>query len=294
MSANLTALEAAYDGQIRAPGGIAAFFEVAERVRPSLDADGLYILHKGSARAYGILGDAPRARAEARRALELMPDDFYCTYLLANLDLEGAAPVAACVRRAHELLPRGQALTGFALQALAECSAMLCRFEEAGSYVVRHEAHMPFRTELRPRLELMAGDPEAAEASAQEVVEEQERAGDLGHGGGSLAVLARAVFMQGKDPLPLLAKLELWLAPEDVLGQARLRALRGRATEDAAPVREAVALLEPTEYLNARAEVLLDLFALAGEGAERALELYERKGNEFGAQLVRDLVQPGE
>ena len=100
--------------------------------------------------------------------------------------------------------------------------------------------------------------------------------------------------MQGKDPLPVLAKLELWLAPEDVLGQARLRALRGRATENAAPVREAVALLEPTEYLNARAEVLLDLFAVAGEGAERALELYERKGNEFGAQLVRDLVQPGE
>jgi hypothetical protein len=294
MSANLTTLEAAYDGQIRGPGGIAAFFEVAERLRPSLDEAGLYLLHKGSARAYGILGDTARARAEARRALELVPDDFYSTYLLANLDLEGAAPVAACLRRAHELLPLGQALTGFALRALAECSAMLCRFEEAGSYVVRHEAHMPFRTELRPRLELMAGDPEAAEVSAREVVEEQERAGDLGHGGGSLAVLARAVFMQGKDPLPLLATLERWLAPQDVWGQAQLCGLRGRATEDAELAREAVVLLEPTEYLNARAEVLLDLFALTGEGADSALELYEQKGNEFGAQLVRDLVESGE
>jgi hypothetical protein len=294
MSLNLAVLEAAYEGQIRGPGGIAAFFEVAEHLRPSLDTDGLYLLHKGSARAYGILGDTARARAEARQALELVPGDFYCTYLLANLDLEGAAPVAACLRRAHELLPLGQALTGFALQSLAECSAMLCRFDEAGSYVVRYEAHMPFRTELRARLELMAGDPEAAEFSAREVVDEQERAGDLGQGGGSLAVLARAVFMQGKDPLPFLATLEEWLAPEDVWGQAQLRSLRGRATGDAALAREAVALLEPTEYLNARAEVLLDLFALDGEGAEPALELYEQKGNQFGAQLVRDLLERDE
>jgi len=294
MSANLTALEAAYDGQIRGPGGIAAFFEVAERLRPTLGADELYLLHRGSARAYGIAGDTARARAEALQALELVPDDYYCIYLLASLDLEGAAPVAECQRRARELLPRGQALTGFALQALAECSAMLCNFEEAGSYVVRYEAHMPFRTELRARLELMAGDPEAAECSAREVVEEQERAGDLGPAGASLAVLTRAVFMQGNDPLPLLATLEQWLAPEDVRGQAQLRALRGRATGEPASVREAVALLEPTEYLNARAEVLLDLFAVTGEGAEPALELYERKGNLFGAQLVRDLVERSE
>ena len=287
----LEELEAAYDGQIRGPAGIATFFEVAERVRPSLDANGLYMLHKGSARAYGIVGDTARARAEALRALELAPDDFYCTYLLANLDLEGAAPVSACLRRAQELLPRGQALTGFALQSLAECSAMLGRFEQAGGYVARYEAHMPFRSEVRARLELMVGDPVAAEASAREVVEEQEREGDLGHGAGSLAVLARAVLLQNEDPLPLLATLEQWLAPEDVWGQAQLRSLRARATGDAGLARDAVRLLEPTEYLNARAEVLLDLFAVTGEGGEQALELYERKGNLFGAQLVRDLLE---
>jgi hypothetical protein len=291
MSVVLEELEAAYDGQIRGPAGIATFFEVAERVRPSLDANGLYMLHKGSARAYGIVGDTARARAEALRALELAPDDFYCTYLLANLDLEGAAPVSACLRRAQELLPRGQALTGFALQSLAECSAMLGRFEQAGGYVARYEAHMPFRTEVRARLELMVGDPVAAEASAREVVEEQEREGDLGHGAGSLAVLARAVLLQNEDPLPLLATLEQWLAPEDVWGQAQLRSLRARATGDAGLARDAVRLLEPTEYLNARAEVLLDLFAVTGEGGEQALELYERKGNLFGAQLVGDLLE---
>jgi hypothetical protein len=294
MSAVLEELEAACDGQIRGPGGIARFFEVAERLRPSLDPRGLYVLHKGSARAYGILGDATRARAEALRALELAPDDFYCTYLLANLDLEGAAPVSACLRRAQELLPLGQRLTGFALQSLAECSAMLGRFEQAGGYVARYEAHMPFRTELRARLELMVGDPVAAEASAREVVAEQEEEGDLGHGAGSLAVLARAVLLQNEDPTPLLATLEQWLAPEDVWGQAQLRSLRGRATGDAGLARDAVRLLEPTEYLNARAEVLLDLFAVTGEGGEQALELYERKGNLFGAQLVRDLLESRE
>jgi len=291
MDADLSTLEAALDGQIRGPAGIAAFFEVAERVRPGLGERGLYLLHMGSARAYGIAGDAERARAEARRALELAPDDVYCTYLLANLDLEGAAPVFVCLRRAQDLLPRGDALTGFALQSLAECHAMLGRFEEAGSYVAEHEAHMPFPTELRPRLELMAGDAVAAEESAGSLVEEQERAGDLGHGAGSLGVLARAVLLQGRDPSALLAKLEAWLAPEDVWGQAQLRALRGRARGDAALVREAVELLEPTEYLNARAEVLLDLFAVSGEGADRAVALYERKGNEFGARLARELLE---
>lgn len=287
----MSALEAALDGQIRGPAGIAAFFELAERIRPDLDPRGLYLLHKGFARAYGIAGDTERARAEAQRALELVPDDVYCTYLLANLDLEGAAPVFVCMRRAQDLLPRGDALTGFALQSLAECHAMLGRFEEAGFYVAEHEAHMPFPTELRPRLELMAGDAVAAEDSAGALVDEQERAGDLGHGAGSLAVLARAVLLQGRDPSALLSKLESWLAPEDVWGQAQLRALRGRAQGDAALVQDAIDLLEPTEYLNARAEVLLDLFAVSGDGAERAQALYERKGNDFGARLARELIE---
>jgi len=291
MDADASALEAALDGQIRGPAGIAAFFELAARVRPDLDARGLYLLHRGSARAYGIAGDTERARAEAQRALELVPDDVYCTSLLANLDLEGAAPVFVCLRRAQDMVRRDDGLTGFALQSLAECHAMLGRFQEAGSYVAQYEAHMPFPTELRPRLELMAGDAVAAEDSAGALVEEQERAGDLGHGAESLAVLARAVLLQGRDPSALLAKLESWLAPEDVWGQAQLRSLRGRAAGDAALVREAVELLEPTEYLNARAEVQLDLFAVAGEGADRALSLYERKGNDFGARLASELLE---
>jgi len=291
MSADVSVLEAAFDGQISGPGGIAAFFELADRVRPSLDDRGLYLLHKGSARAYGILGEVERARDEARRALELVPDDDYCTRLLASLDLEGGAPVFVCLRRAQDLLHRGDALTGFALQSLAECNAMLGRFEEAGAYVAEHEAHMPLRTELRPRLELMVGDAVAAEDSARAVVEAQEAAGGPGDAAGSLAVLARAVLMQDKDPSELLGKLEDWLAPEDVRGQAQLRALRGRAAGDEALAREAVGLLEPTEYLNARAEVLLDFFAVSGEGADRAAALYEQKGNEFGARLARELLE---
>jgi hypothetical protein len=67
--------------------------------------------------------------------------------------------------------------------------------------------------------------------------------------------------------------------------------LRGRALGDAALVREAIALLEPTEYLNVRARAWLELHALTGEGADRALELFERKGNVVGARLAGELAE---
>jgi tetratricopeptide (TPR) repeat protein len=293
-------IEEAYEAQLRGPGGIAAFFEVAERLRPGLDARGLFLLHKGSARAFGVLGDMVRAREEARSALEYDPEDVYCTYLLANLDLEGAAPVTDCLRLAKELLPRGQALTAFGLQALAECNAMLGRFEEARGYVREHaaltESAGRSRSELGGQVELLAGDPAAAEEAVRQVVEDQEAEGDLGHGAGSLAVLARAVLLQGRvdDALELVDKLDTWADEAAVVTQADRSALRGLATGDAALVRDAVALLEPTEYLNARAQAWLDLHTVTGEGAEHALELYERKGNAVGARLARELVERGE
>jgi hypothetical protein len=296
-------------GQVRGPEGVSRYHAVAAEVRPILeaasDADALYKLHQNSARAFAVQGDAPRAREEAELALTWAErsgrEDVYATYLLANMELEGAGHVSDVLARAQKLLPRGAGLTTFALGAFAEANAWLGQFEQARAFVRQHERlwHEAGRenvTELAAVVELWAGEPAAAEAAARPVVDAQERHGDLGHGSGSLAVLARAVLEQGRtdEALALLDKLEGWAAPDDVGTQGELRTLRGRALGNAALVRDALELLEPTEYLNVRARAWLELHALTGEGAERALELFERKGNVVGAALARELAERGE
>jgi hypothetical protein len=252
-----------------------------------------------------VQGDAPRARAEAELALTWAEragrEDIYATYQLANIELEGAGHVSDVLARAQELLPRGAGLTTFAVGAFAEGNAWLGRFDQARAFVRQHEllwheAGRETPTELAGVVELWAGDPVAAEAAVRPVVAAQERDGDLGHGAGSLAVLSRAVLEQGRvdEALQLLDKLDRWAAQEDVWTQGELRVLRGRALGEAALVREGIELLEPTEYLNLRARAWLELHRLTGEGADRALELFERKGNEVGAALARDLVERAE
>jgi hypothetical protein len=299
-------LQQAALGQVRGPEGIARYHEVAAAVRPVLeeasDAEALSTLHQNAARAYAVQGDAARARAEAELALEWAEragrEDVYATYLLANLELEGAGHVSDVLARAQQLLASGRGLTAFALGAFAEGNAWLGQFDQARVFVRQHvrlwrEAGRDSPTELEGVVELWAGEPAAAEAAVRQVVQAQEAHGDLGHGAGSLVVLSRAVLEQGRvaEALALLDKLGAWAAPDDVWTQGELRMLRGRALGDAALVREAIALLEPTEYLNVRARAWLELHALTGEGADRALELFERKGNVVGARLAVELVE---
>jgi tetratricopeptide (TPR) repeat protein len=293
-------------GQVRGPEGIARFHEVAASVRPVLeeasDAEALYKLHQNAARAFAVQGDAPRAREEAELALEWAQragrEDVYATYLLANMELEGAGHVSDVLARAQELLPRGRGLTVFAVGAFAEGNAWLGQFDQARAFVRQHvrlwhEAGRDVPTELGGVVELWAGEPEAAEAAVHPVVEAQESGGDLGHGAGSLATLSRAVLDQGRveEALALLDKLEAWAAPDDLSSQGELWMLRGRALGDPELVRRALAALEPTEFLNVRARAWLELHAVTGEGADRAFELFERKGNVVGAGLARELVE---
>jgi hypothetical protein len=71
-------------------------------------------------------------------------------------------------------------------------------------------------------------------------------------------------------------------------------ARRGELEEGERLVREAVALAEETDMLNTHADALIDLaevLALAGQDArvelDRALALYERKGNLVVAERAR-------
>ena len=119
------------------------------------------------------------------------------------------------------------------------------------------------------------------------------------------ADLARVVLEQGRDAeaAALCAASERLAAPEDVATQAMWRGVRARLlagegehARAEALAREAVALIDPTDLLNDRADVLLDLAAVlqrggraeeAGRIRERALALYEAKGNRISATRAR-------
>jgi tetratricopeptide (TPR) repeat protein len=88
-----------------------------------------------------------------------------------------------------------------------------------------------------------------------------------------------------------LATQALWRQAE-----AKLLARRGQTEEAERLAREAVAILNPTQSLDSRAESLVDLgtvLELVGKpddaraALERALDLYERKGNVVMAERMR-------
>lgn len=152
-------------------------------------------------------------------------------------------------------------------------------------------------------LELEAGDPVAAETPLREAYEMYH---EMGVDAATAACfLARALFEQGRfDESDRFARIgEEGVAADDVLSQAdwrymraRLFANKGDLAAAEALAREAVALTEPTDYLEERAQSLLalaEVLELRGQTAEaqdaleRAGAAYERKESVLGVERVR-------
>jgi tetratricopeptide (TPR) repeat protein len=148
-------------------------------------------------------------------------------------------------------------------------------------------------------VELLAGDPVAAEQHLRPACDELEQIGELGFLASSAPLLAEALFLQGRH-LDGLRLTERWDArrltvTEDVDGQAnwrrvraKLQASRGEVEEAEHLAREATAMVAPTEFLDLRAQTLADLgevLRLAGRPEEsaaavqEAIQLFTAKGN---------------
>jgi len=158
---------------------------------------------------------------------------------------------------------------------------------------------------LPSAVELLAGCPDVAEALLRPGFETLERMGERAYYGTTAAVLAHAVLAQGRpaEASELCSVSEGNAAAEDVGTQAMWRGVRARllAAEgelEAAEriAREAAALMEPTDLLNDRADVLLDVgevLGLVGRAddarriTEQAIALYEEKGNVVSAGRAR-------
>jgi DNA-binding SARP family transcriptional activator len=156
-------------------------------------------------------------------------------------------------------------------------------------------------------VELLAGEAKAAESVLRPLCEELDRRHDYSQLASRASDLAEALALQG-----LLEEAESWTlvaerhaAADDVNAQmmwrparARILALRGDFEPAEALGREGVKLTGATDDVNRRAEAWRDLGVVlrlagkageAGSAFERAIDLFEQKGNVAGATQVRSL-----
>jgi DNA-binding SARP family transcriptional activator/tetratricopeptide (TPR) repeat protein len=237
---------------------------------------------------------------------------------LADAILTGPTPVAVGIAQCEQLLQGQDELrvgdVGV-LGTLALFGAMHGHFERGRQMIAQgrelmeslgHTSPLVATMCWRGELELLAGDPAAAEAVLDEARHHAAVSGMVETGAIIAALLARALLGQGRDTeAEGLAEVARAGAPPDNRpAQARWRALlaavhtaRGQADDAVALAAHADRLLRPTDLLPLRAGVLTDLAsALAAGGdtakatraAEHALALHTEKGNIVAAQRARN------
>jgi tetratricopeptide (TPR) repeat protein len=228
----------------------------------------------------------------------------------------GPAPVGAAIERCEAIraeVAGDLVATADVLQPLAGLHAMEGRFDEARSLIAAADAAFE---ELGRTLgsavshhavvvELLAGDPEAAERLLREGYAVLEEMGERAVLSTTAAYLGYALIAQGRhEEAGRFAELSAEQAPEDdALSQGMWRAVhasvlaaRGELADAERFAREAVEIGERTDDTNQIADahaVLGSVLARAGQ-QERAhaelsaaVALYERKGNLVAAERVR-------
>jgi tetratricopeptide (TPR) repeat protein len=146
-------------------------------------------------------------------------------------------------------------------------------------------------------IELLAGNPAAAERELRAGTESLEQIGDWGHLVTVIPYLADALLEQGRvqEAAPLIERGLGQLVADDADAQiglrrvwARLLAEEGNLGEAEQIAREAVVRAEATDYLNVRGRALRDLAEVLSAASrldeavaafEQAVDVYERKGN---------------
>jgi tetratricopeptide (TPR) repeat protein len=257
-----------------------------------------------------VLNAYERADAHARRAglpYELFRWRAYASYwgttpvseLLALLDEQEARGVPNLILRLY----RGRAL------------AMLGRFDEARAILAEARAELADRgggmplatakTHASVGVELLAGDPAAAAEFGEEGCRLLDELGDQSQLSTAAGKLAQALYA-----LDRLEEADAWAGRAAELGasddaftqmlwrqvRAKVLARRGEHAEAERLAREAVAIGEQNDMLDAQGDVYADLAEVlllsgkadeAAAALEQALERYERKGNLVSTQRAQ-------
>jgi predicted ATPase len=272
-------------------------------------------LHWNEARAEAAAAAWERAAAHAHEAGDRHVRNEILTWVASSLWF-GPTPADEGVRRCEAMReevresPESEAAI---LRHLAGLHAMLGRFDLARRLLATSNAAYAdlgltlnaATSQNEAVIELLAGNPAAAEESLRTGCRALEEMGERMFLPTTAAFLARAILEQGRDPeAEELADLSARLAgPTDLLSQVLWRGVRARVLtrraelqEAEALAREAVTLAGATDFLNHRADAFLDLSHVleASRGGDEtltataeALRLYELKGNVIAAAATR-------
>jgi class 3 adenylate cyclase/tetratricopeptide (TPR) repeat protein len=230
----------------------------------------------------------------------------------------GAVPVEEGIARMEQVLSESSGLAeAYCRGALAQLRAMRGEIDEARTqgnraYEIQEELGNRLTLaadQITPLVEMLAGDPAAAEAKLRERIQVLREVGETGFLSTSAAMLAQTlVVLRRNEEAEEFSRLsEDNAAGDDMASQVQWRTARsvavarqGRIEEGEALAREAVSLARRMDYLTtigdalvALAEVLVeaDKTAEAAEAANEAVGMYERKGDRVSAGRALRLIE---
>lgn len=283
---------------------------------------------RGLAEAYGMLTDiallrcssaaaseSAMAAMEHARALGDASGRWYSSYSIALFF--GPEPVPTAVARIEDVLhgwELGRGPRAATLWALAGLRAMEGNFDEARRLVDesaqidldlgREVVAVEGRAEMLGRIELLAGDPAAAERALREGYDFLEELGERSYLSTLAAMLARAALEQDQiDDADRFATISEETTEEDDAGsgilfhsiRARIDSQRGNHDSAESHARQAIDIAATTDYLDLQAGAALDLAEVltaagrleeAQAAATDARERFKRKGNIPGVAAV--------
>src|SRR5436190_6602544 len=254
----------------------------------------------------------------ARRAESMREEALALWWLLVGIWI-GPTPVEDGIRRCQEILERTptRQMEAAGLLEQAPLLAMSGRFSEARELFHRGKSiiedlglaiSVAGVSQECFDIEMLAGDPKAAEVELRRACEILEQLGEKGFLSTRAAFLAHSLCAQGryKEAVPFIevaaekgsdddrATQTLWRS-----ARAKVLARDGNVVKALALAREAVAIIAETDWLNLRGDALLDLAEVLDlaekpdEAALRiaeALHLYEQKGNIVAAGKAHELL----
>jgi class 3 adenylate cyclase/tetratricopeptide (TPR) repeat protein len=245
-----------------------------------------------------LAGHAGDRRLE-RDALRSLPSSFFW----------GPVPLSEGLQRAESLLEsmRGQKeLEAPAIRPVAGYYGMLGRFDEGRELLARARAiHEELGSPIglhtlafwTPPLELLAGEPEAAELELRSACEFFQASGEQGLLSTLAGFLGEALYVQGRfDEARRWVDVSRETATSDDYDaqarwrsvEAKLLAQRKEYEEAEAVAREAIDVINRSDELDNQAHMqlaLVEVLRLAGrdeeaiEALDDAIERFERKGN---------------
>jgi class 3 adenylate cyclase/tetratricopeptide (TPR) repeat protein len=232
--------------------------------------------------------------------------------------VRGPTPVTDGLARADEILrdyPGNRGVEAYIDHAIAHLRARLGEFDAAREASDRYREFLLdtgqligyWRSaELRFDIEMLAGDVETAAAEAEEAYARLLEKGDLWPYLGAFLGQARLALGRSTEAAEVAeVAASSAVAVERALGLgvlARVRAKEGDVTEAEELIDEAVAIVERTDFLFDRGTVQLDraeVMELLGRdeearaARERALEMFEEKGDLVSAARTRSLLERG-